>query len=267
VRWRAVLVGCAAIVPALVLTGAADPTIAAKWHDPIVVVDGTITDWPRLEHVLAGPDVGVQNDDQSLYLAVATKDRTLRRQLATGLIVWLDGTAKRVQTFGVRLEGLAPRPLEGETPDNTTDVTSRNTILNRLDSFDLLGPAKNQRRLIDSAVEIGAALASGVEDGTVVYELKIPLEKSSGTPHAIGVKPGATIALGLETPADPKPPHDRNRLDDPMNTNPWVNDPYGGYFNPPPPPGAGSSESTKNVVLKPMKIVWVLVHLATQTAR
>ena len=48
-----------------------------------------------------------------------------------------------------------------------------------------------------------------------------------------------TIAIGLETPADPKLPKRRDRLDNPTSTNPWVNDPYGGYFNPPPPTNSG----------------------------
>jgi hypothetical protein len=48
-----------------------------------------------------------------------------------------------------------------------------------------------------------------------------------------------------------------------MNTNPWVHDPYGGYFNPPPPTNSGSSRPPKEVVIKPMKLTWVQVELAT----
>lgn len=46
-----------------------------------------------------------------------------------------------------------------------------------------------------------------------------------------------------------------------MNTNPWVFNPYGGYFNPPPPP-SGSRPPKEPEPLKPMKLFWVLVRLA-----
>jgi hypothetical protein len=47
-----------------------------------------------------------------------------------------------------------------------------------------------------------------------------------------------------------------------MATNPWINDPYGGYFDPPPPTNSGS-RPPKEEVIKPMKLVWARVHLAS----
>src|SRR5690606_14414176 len=154
-------------------------------------------------------------DAEALYLAIVSNDPTVREQLATGLVVWLDPTGRRRQTFGLRLEGLAPRPLAGATPTSASSGLSSDRVLTTLEEFDLLGPARLQRRLIDSAAEVGIALASGVEDGTVVYELKVPLGKSDAAPHSVGVTPGATISLGLETPADPRPPRRRTELERP----------------------------------------------------
>jgi hypothetical protein len=262
---------CAVIVPALVSTRAAAPSIAATWRVSDVSVDGSLADWPRLERIDSGPAVAAQNDGAMLYLAVATNDLEVREQLAMGLVVWLDGTARKAQTFGVRLEGLTRRPLPGAIPDaGASRPFDRNLALNRLDRFDLLGPAKLQRRLIDNPADVGVALAVGVEDGTIVYELRIPLAKTDGTPHAVDGKPGGMIMLGLESPADPRSASRRNRLEDPMNTNPWVNDPYGrtgpygygGYFNPPPPPEPGGSRPPKEVVIKPLKLMWADLRLA-----
>lgn len=260
------IVGCGALMTMSVASGWADPPLASRWPVNEIVIDGSVGDWPGLERIGDGPGVAAQNDGTTMYLAVASNDPVVRQQLATGLIVWFDGSARKAQTFGVRLEGLARRPLPGATPDATaSSVLDRNLTLNTLDAFDVLGPAKNQRRLVDNPAAAGVALASGVENGMMVYELKLPLDRGSATPYAIGAKPGATVAVGIETPADPNAPRSRNRLDDPGNTNPWVVNPYGGYFNPPPPPGGGTRP--KEVVIKPIKLIWTSVRLAAGPAR
>lgn len=240
----------------------ADPVIAATWVRTDLAVDGSIVDWTRLERVGSGPTVAVANDATSIYLAVASADPMVRQQLATGLVVWLDSTAKRAQRFGVRLEGLVRRQLPGETADGSASgVLERTALRNSLDEFDLLGPAKNQRRLIERASTLGFALASGVDAGAMIYELKVPLAKTADAPHAVGAEPGSTIAIGLETPADPASSRRREGLENPTSTMPWVFNPYGGYFNPPPPP-SGDRGQPKPVVIKPMKVVWTLVGLA-----
>lgn len=262
----ALVLGGALVFPALVSTLPEDPTIAATWGGAPGAVDGSIGDWDRLERINDGPAVAARNDDTTLYLAIATNDLTVREQLAMGLVVWLDGAARKAQTFGLRLEGLTRRPLPGANPDpNSRKPFDQDLSLNTLDQFDLLGPARLQRRLIDRPAEAGLALALGVEDGMIVYELKVPLEKTDATPYAVGVKPGTMISLGLETPEDPRSSRSRNRLDDPANTNPWVVNPYGygGYFNPPPPPEPGAGSRPKPVVIKPMRLMWAAIRLAT----
>jgi hypothetical protein len=236
-------------------------SLNALWRTGEVVIDGSLADWPELTRVGNGPVVAAQNDASHLYVAVASNDPTVRVQLATGLIVWLDRTNRRQQTFGLRLEGLAPRPLEGTTPTATADRLPER-IQNSLDRFDLLGPARLQRRLIDDTEGLGFELASGVENDTIVYEMKIPLGKSDKTPHAVDAAPGATIALGIETPPDLPQARNRRRLDEPMMTRPWV-DPwgYGGYFTTPPPPPGGRPREPEP--LRPLRLSWATVRLAS----
>lgn len=254
---------CGLLVPALVSTRAADPVVPSGWLDTNVTVDGSIADWTRLARIGTGPAMAARNDDHALYLAIATDDVTVRTQLATGLIVWMDGTARKRQTFGLRLEGLAPRPIPGASAAGSSGELS-DGVRNTLRRFDLLGPARLQRRLIDDAADVGMALASGVEDDMMIYELKVPLQSTADTPHAIGVKPGDAIAIGIETPEPPRRPRERNRLANPMSTSPWVQDPwgYGGYFSQPPPPPGGWSKPPKDVELKPMDLLWATVQLA-----
>jgi hypothetical protein len=265
----AVFAGGGLLLPAPVSTRAADAVVSSAWLDgnSIPAVDGSMADWVRLERVEDGPAVAARNDGRHLYLAVASNDDMVRRQLATGLVVWLDGTGRKAQTFGLRLEGLTRRPLPGAAPSTGSgNEMARDLTGNTLEEFDLLGPGRNQRRLVDRPADAGIALALGVEDGTIVYELAVPLASSTATPHAIAAAPGKTIALGLETPAEPRTPRRSDGLRNPMNTNPWVNDPYGGYFNPPPPTNSGSSRPAKAVEIKPMKVIWVQVELANPPA-
>ncbi len=248
--------------PARVSTRTADQTLMATWRAADISIDGSLTDWAQLSRVGQGPLVGVQNDDRALYLAVASSDAVVRPQLATGLVVWIDRAGGKAQTFGLRLEGLTRRPLPGAAPDAASSGELEPGS-HPLDDGDLLGPAKNQRRLIEHPADVGIALAAGVENRLVIYELKLPLAKTEATPYAVDATPGATIAIGLETPTDPKLPKPRSGLDNPMSTNPWVNDPYGGYFNPPPPTNSGS-RPPKEKRIKPMDLVWAMVRLATQ---
>jgi hypothetical protein len=255
------------LLPVSTSTRAADPTVAATWRRGDVLVDGSVVDWPRLERVGSGPAVAVQHDATTLYVALATSDETVRLQLATGLVVWLDGTAKRGQTFGLRLEGLTRRPLPGANPDAAGDsLSAQRPILTSLDTVDLLGPAKNQRRLLEHPAEVGIAAAWGVEGGAIAYEIRIPLAKGPATPYAVGARPGGTMTIGLETPPDPNARRQRSQLDDPIY-NPWVSTPYGLVFVPPdPPPPGGRPQPPKEVVIKPLKLAWTIVRLATAPA-
>jgi hypothetical protein len=221
-----------------------------------------MTDWSSLVRVGDGPAVAAQNDDTFLYLVVASNDADVRLQLATGLIVWVDRTGRRQQAVGLRLEGLAPRPLAGGTPTTTREAIP-DRVLNTLDAFDLLGPARLQRRLIDDPASLGFVVASGVENDTVVYEMKVPLAKTATAPHAVDAQPGAVVSLGMETPPDLQRARNRSRLDSPMSTSPWVQDPwgYGGYFTTPPPPPGGRPKPPPE--LKPMRLLWTTIRLAT----
>jgi hypothetical protein len=247
---------------ALAPLSAQSRTITSSWLADEISVDGSMTDWPSLVRVEDGPAVAAQNNDDTLLVVVASNDERVREQLATGLIVWIDASGRRGQTFGVRLEGLRPPSLTGAGATAAPDPLA-DTVLMKHDAFDLLGPARLQRRLIDDPESAGIQVATGVEHGMIAYELRIPLRESDTTPYAIGVAPGTRISIGLETPEPPRV-RDRRRLADPMNTNPWIYDPwgYGNYFRPPPPPGGGDRAREPEPV-KPMKLLWTTVQLAT----
>ena len=118
--------------------------------------------------------------------------------------------------------------------------------------------------------EVGIALASGTEAGTLAYEIKLPLAPSSSHPSAVGAQPGRTIALGLFTPDVPKATRRKDRGSDSgsygRGYNPY--DPYGtGVYGgmgvsggPPPMMQNDSSSPAKPPAMK----LWLRLQLAKQ---
>jgi len=159
---------------------------------------------------------------------VSARDPDMIAYLSRGLIVWLDPSGRRAETFGLRLEGVERPLLPGMTP--TASATAPDSISTTvLDEFDVLGPGKNQRRLVDLTPDLGIELASSRAETEVAYELKIPLQKTSARPYAVGVAPGRTIGLGIATPEAPVGRGQRARLvgdSGSIGGDPW----YGGGF-------------------------------------
>jgi hypothetical protein len=174
--------------------------VTSQWKTTDIAIDGETSDWPHLERIEKGPSIGAVNDGEFLYLAVFSNDTGIRGPLATGLILWFDPAGGKAQTFGLRLTGVEPRPLPGMTAAPLPAATSGG----QLEQFDILGPGKNQRRLVDITPALDISLAAGTDQGGIAYELKVPLASTPARTVAIGAGPGATIGLGIATPDAPR---------------------------------------------------------------
>src|SRR5690348_9709842 len=80
---------------------AAPPGLTSAWRTQAVAIDGMTAEWPKLEPLPRGPEIAVTNDDQFVYFLVSSTDEAVRDLLATGLILWLDASGGKAQTFGV----------------------------------------------------------------------------------------------------------------------------------------------------------------------
>jgi hypothetical protein len=177
--------------------------LTSVWRTQDITIDGIAAEWPEVTALDKGPAVAAANDSEFLYLTVSSKDQDVKPVLATGLILWFDAAGGRAQTFGIRMNGVEPPTPAGMT-SAPSPSNSSGTSVSVLDAFDLLGPGKNQRRLIDVTPALGIQMASGIDQGTVIYELRVPLAASSARTFAIGAKPGALIGLGVATPDTPR---------------------------------------------------------------
>jgi hypothetical protein len=250
--WPLVVLGVA--VGISVTAAAAPPGLTSTWRTQPIAIDGMTAEWPKAETLPRGPDVSVANDEEFLYIAVSTSDDGIRSLLETGLIVWIDTAGGKAQTFGIWAPGMVLRALPGASPAPPPDSSATGISTKTLDHFDLLGPGKNQRRLVDLTPNMGIQLASGTEEKKVVYEVRLPLAKTADRAIAVGVSPGKTVGLGIATPESPR---DRGDRRGPLvgSTGTIGGSPYRG--------GGFAQTRERPEGLKPLD-VWTTVKLATK---
>ena len=183
----------------------AAPPVISHWTDKDVHVDGDIAEWPVFisfdEHI----SVAAANDDRNLYLAVTTTDSTRRREMQTGgFTVWLDVKGGKDKTYGVVVPGMSS-PERGRFDDPTASHDApRENSLPLLTHVDLLGPGKDDRRLVELAATTDVAAAEGQHEGTLLYELKLPLSIMPSS-LGFGAEPGRKVGLGLQVSAGHAP--------------------------------------------------------------
>ncbi|MEO8481179.1 MAG: hypothetical protein ABI634_03150 [Acidobacteriota bacterium] len=197
------LLGVLSLSPLANLSAGPDPVVASEWKSRDVRVDGRIEDWARLTTLDKGPAVAAANDADFLYLAISATDPEMRRTLERGLVVWVDSTGAKKADVGFQLPAMTRGRGFGpgsDTPDPDSSAAKPASI----DELDVLGPGQ-QRHLVPLNVSLGLSAASAMDQGAIVFEMKIPLTLSADHPYAVGAAAGKSLALGLFTPEQPKP--------------------------------------------------------------
>lgn len=179
--------------------------LTSEWTDRVVVIDGISTDWPDMQARIAGPDVqiGIKNDKDNLYVCLTTPSRATQFQmLALGTTVWFDGEGNKNKTFGIQfpVQGL----LQGRrlTPPANPDETKRvmeSLVAAAQRQFEIIGPGTGERKRIADRQAKGIDVHLGYEDGTLTYELKIPLRRTADVPYGATVDPAKPLMVGFET--------------------------------------------------------------------
>jgi hypothetical protein len=95
----------AAIVAVVAVAVAAETIrLVSAWSGEAPTVDGKLVDWssPLVSLPSANVSLGVRNDGQFLYVAVASSDQAARMMLgAAGFTIWMDPSGKQKKTFGI----------------------------------------------------------------------------------------------------------------------------------------------------------------------
>jgi hypothetical protein len=177
--------------------------IKSRWRDRDIDVDGRSMDWlDTLTYVEEfNVSVGIANDTDYLYICAVVENPFVRMQvMRQGLTVWFDPKGGREKAMGVRFplgsQGKREPPAEFEEEPDIEKL--QRTFPMSLNELEILGPDRKEVRRMRKAEAKGVDVTMSVSSGKLVYELKIPLIKSSDRPYAVNVQPGTSFGIGIE---------------------------------------------------------------------
>lgn len=174
---RAIIVAAVAFLGGCVDEVASEPTQAP------LVIDGQPDEWGHVAlHQPAGHNVafGIQNDEDRLYLFLATSDERAKRIVQRfGLALWLGEHGNKEKTRGLRF-----LPLRRPATDSHGDAVAPGPILGK-------PTAEFQGTLVGSATRVDVGEMS--YQGTLSFEVRLPLDD-------VVVGPDNTVLLGVEVP-------------------------------------------------------------------
>jgi hypothetical protein len=199
------------VVP-IVVAAAARPHFDSQRRDGAITVDAKFDDWYGNLQPFADQPVSIQtlNDGEFLYLRLTASDPAARMQIMRqGMTVWFDpqgGTKKKLGIkYPVVERGAGPDDERGgfggrggrgrrDRPEGAEETSTSPT-----DRVDILGPGKDDARSLTRDHLSGIDVAIRSEQGTLQYELRVPLAHTGDRPYAIDTQPGKTIGVGIET--------------------------------------------------------------------
>jgi len=210
------------VLGAIAIAAAAETLrIDSVWSPEAPTVDGKLTEWssPLVTLGQTKLSLGVRNDGQHLYVALASSDQSTQMMLsAAGFTVWIDPAGKEKKAFGItvpaamkgpgmrgRGQGAPPEP--GQEGREGGPGAQDGPAMAAITSIEVVGPSKDDKRRLELtyARTIGLDVAARVDEGVLVYELRLPLAVSESQPYGAKSSPGATIGLGIETNRPPEP--------------------------------------------------------------
>lgn len=194
-------------VPLLFVCGCGSaPELLSSWNKNEIVVDGNGVDWKSNTYYLNDQHVtiGFRNDENFLYICLMSEESQFRRQLmGLGLTIWFEADGADGK-LGIHYPvGFAGQERsERDSSGDEGGLEDRDQMMPAaLQQLEILGPGKDDKQEFSTLQQIpGISAKVGMDQGHVVYELKVPLHKSSTTPNAIGAEK-ERIKISMESGA------------------------------------------------------------------
>ena len=187
---------------ALILTGCSSSLeLSSKWTNQKFAISGDGSQWKDGTKFIAGPavSVGFKNDNKYLYIGLITSSRATQLQmLFLGCTAWFDAEGKKNKTFGIQfpVSGL----LQGRRFPTRANPEEIEQFINAVPrQLVICGPGENEQHRISLRDARGVEAQLGYADGTLTYELKVPLQRSKEEPYAINADTTKPLLVGIET--------------------------------------------------------------------
>lgn len=184
--------------------------MTSGWPGQEVAIDGSQDEWDGdLSYVEKNDlNLGFKNDDDFLYLTLATSDMQLQRQMkGLGFIVWFDPKGGEEKHFGIRfpvgMMGMGGGGFGGPGAGMPREEPDPEVLKERFESsladIEILMSDKEQkvRMPVGKATGISVKISDG--DGPLVYELKVPLQRTAEFPYAVQAQAGKAVGIGFQT--------------------------------------------------------------------
>ncbi len=175
--------------------------LSSRWTNQGLALTGDASHWKDTTLEIRGPEVsvGVKNDSDNLYIGLITSNSATQLQmLALGCTVWFDTAGKYSKTFGIQfpVSGL----LQGRrfpTQENQGEI--RRLVDAAQGQLAVCGPGENEQHRLSLRNAGGVEARLAYVDGTLVYELKMPLQKNKKRPYAASADLTKPLLVGIET--------------------------------------------------------------------
>ena len=213
-----------------ILSGCNRPDLISAWRDHEIVINGKYTDFGNVMTYYYEKEkiaINLFNDKDYMYICLISRNRRIETQLMeSGLTLWFDPDGGRNKVFGIRfpLGRISITKEEsnnsnwqeqeegkdaGEEKDGDENSWKQLEALEgSQEKIELIIEsvnAENKDMLIElslkDAIKQGIEAKIGHQNDYFVYELKVPLIKSSQHQYAVGFKVGKPMGFGLGTVA------------------------------------------------------------------
>jgi len=174
----------------------------SDWRDREITVDGKNADWlgAMLFFEEDNVSVGLLNDENFFYVCLIAEDLFIRAQvMRKGFTLWFDPDGGKEKTFGIKYPLGMQASGRGMRRDEQSLERSSQAPRRPMNELEILGPGKDERKKMLIAEVKGIDISIEFSSGMLVYELKVPLNKSEQHPYAIGAEAGSSVGIGLET--------------------------------------------------------------------
>lgn len=172
--------------------------LTSDWQQGEMNIDGSDSEWQRGLYYDKESDMvySVRNNDKYVYVFLKTQNRSTQMQIMRqGLTVWFDREDKKNQTFGIQYPISRQETHAGFSPD--TNEEKLHTFLDQeFPEMEIIGPTKENIQRFSALEAPGIRVKLSRSHETLVYELRVPLNKTSKCPFAI--EPISAHCIGIE---------------------------------------------------------------------
>ncbi|HEY2431309.1 MAG TPA: hypothetical protein VGI12_01460 [Vicinamibacterales bacterium] len=195
------------------LSASEKPHFDSQLRDGAITIDGKYDDWYGNLQPFEQAPVAIQflNDKDYLYMRLTASASAERREiLRQGFTVWFDPAGGTKKHLGIRYPvvehgtggddagrgGYGGRRAGGQGGGSGESESPSEPSPG--DRIDVLGPGKDDARMLTRDHAPGIDVAIREDQGTLQYELKVPLVHDADHPYAIDATPGKPVGIGLE---------------------------------------------------------------------